>query len=261
MIEIKQLHLHTRDKPLISDLQCRLSLGEIWCVIGRNGVGKSTLLRTLAGIQTPNKGDILLNNQPLSEWSLKALAMQRALLGQDNIDAFGFTVLEQVLAARHPHGSRVWESPHDQEIAMHAMNEMGVADLAHRLVNTLSGGERQRVSLAAIWAQETPLVFLDEPMSALDLGHQVALMKQLKKKQQSAQKLIVMVSHDLNHALDVATHALLLMGNGEWFAGTREEAMTAPLLSQCLGYPLEIMEKDGRKVFLPSRQEQGDASN
>ena len=201
--------------------------GECWSVIGRNGAGKSTLLRTLAGLRPPDGGHVAIGGRALHDWPLAELARQRAFLAQSRSDAFAYTVIETVLSARHPyHDNRYWEGGEDQAIAMKSLEAMEVAELAARDVRTLSGGERQRVAIAAMLAQDTPLLLLDEPANALDLGHQVGVMKLLSQLCREQGKTAVMIGHDLTLAHSVSTHALLLMGDGRWLAGTTADAVS-----------------------------------
>ncbi len=127
-----------------------------WCVIGPNGVGKSTLLRTLVGLRQPDAGSVQLRGRLLSDWPLQDLARERAYLPQGRNDAFGYRVIEMVLAARHPYqDTRYWESDADMRAACAALAALDVSALAGRDVRTLSGGERQRVAIAAVLAQGT----------------------------------------------------------------------------------------------------------
>jgi iron complex transport system ATP-binding protein len=128
---------------------------------------------------------------------------------------------------------------------------MEVDHLAARDVRTLSGGERQRVAIAALLAQDTPLLLLDEPANALDLAHQVRTMSLLSRLCRHSGKTVVMIGHDLNLAHSISTHALLLMGDGRWHAGTVDDAMQAPLLSSYLGHPIDAIENKGRRLFIP----------
>jgi iron complex transport system ATP-binding protein len=228
-METLNLDLRIGDRSLVSSLNWRVEVGQCWCVIGRNGAGKSTLLRTLAGLREADGGMVMLHGQALPEWPLHELARERAYLPQGRSDAFGYRVIETVLAARHPfHDTGYWESDADYAAAYAALRALDVSALAGRDVRTLSGGERQRVAIAAMLAQDTPLLLLDEPTNALDLGHQVSVMALLEKLRCQSSKAVVMVSHDLNLAQRVATHALLLMGDGQWQAGPVEEVMTTP---------------------------------
>ena len=255
MIRAQNLRLKTGNRLLVDALDWRAQPGECWCVIGRNGVGKSTLLRSLAGLRDPDGGAVLLEDRPITEWPLLPLARTRSFLPQARSDAFGYCAIETVLAARHPYhsGSR-WESADDHQTAMQAMQAMEVADLAHRDVRTLSGGERQRVAIAALLAQDAPLMLLDEPANALDLAHQASVMALLSQLCREQQKTVVMAGHDLNLAHNVATHALLLMGDGQWQAGKADVVMTEALLSRCLGHPVEQVLHQGRVLYIPANK-------
>jgi iron complex transport system ATP-binding protein len=247
------LQLRIGQRLLLDQLNWQIQPGECWCVIGRNGAGKSTLLRTLAGLRQPDGGQVELNDRALADWPLAALARERALLPQARSDAFAYRVLETVLTARHPyHAERYWEDSDDHRAAHQALRAMEVDDLAERDVRTLSGGERQRVAIAALLAQDTPLLLLDEPANALDLAHQVGVMRLLAKLCREQCKSVVMVGHDLNLAHSVASHALLLNGDGSWQAGPLAQVMQEQLLSHCLGHPIELLQHGQRTLFIPA---------
>lgn len=255
LVRTRALDLAIGDRRLVTELDWDVHPGQLWCVIGRNGAGKSTFLRCLAGLRSADGGVIELTDRRLSDWSLPALARVRAFLPQGSRDAFGYRVIETVLAARHPyHDSGYWESDADQAAALDALAALDVAALAERDIRSLSGGERQRVAIAAVLAQDTPLLLLDEPANALDLAHQVSVMRLLANlcDETNPPKAVVMVSHDLNLAHSVASHALLLMGDGRWQAGPVAEVMTATILSECLGHPIEIIRHADRTIFIPT---------
>ncbi len=252
MMRTNKLLLKIGDRILVESLDWRIEPGQCWCVIGRNGAGKSTLLRTLAGLRQADGGDVRMQGRALADWPLPDLARERAYLPQARNDAFGYRVIETVLTARHPyHADRYWEGSDDHQAAYAALQAMEVADLAERDVRTLSGGERQRVAIAALLAQDTPLLLLDEPANALDLAHQVSVMRLLARLCREQKKTAVMVGHDLNLAYSVATHALLLMGDGRWQAGTVAEVMQAAILSRFLGHPIEAIQHGKRSIFIP----------
>jgi iron complex transport system ATP-binding protein len=252
-METAGLHLRVGKRTLISALDWKVHPGECWCVIGRNGAGKSTLLRTLAGLREPDVGYVSMKSRELKEWPLRALARERAYLPQGQNDAFGYSVMESVLSARHPYQvAGYWESSEDHRIALDALKALDAAHLSEQDIRSLSGGERQRVAIAAAVAQETPYLLLDEPTSSLDLAHQVSVMKLLARFCSEANKAVIMVSHDLNLAHGVASHALLLMENGEWQAGLANEVMTASLLERCLGHPIDIVQHRGRLIYIPA---------
>jgi iron complex transport system ATP-binding protein len=251
MIATSQLQLRAGQRLLVDALDWQAAPGECWCIIGRNGAGKSTLLRTLAGMREADAGQVTLDGRALGQWPLAELARRRAFLAQSRSDAFAYRVMETVLMARHPyHADRYWEGSDDHVAAEAALRALDVLDLAQRDVRTLSGGERQRVAIAALLAQDTPLLLLDEPANALDLAHQVSVMRLLASLSREQGKTVVMVGHDLNLAHRVASHALLLMGDGAWRAGTVNEAMQPAILSACLGHPIHTIAHGGRTIFL-----------
>ena len=253
MIRTQNLRLQTGTRMLVDALDWQVQPGECWCVIGRNGAGKSTLLRTMAGLRQPDGGSVLLEGRSLPDWPLLPLARTRAFLPQARNDAFGYCAIETVLAARHPyHTGGRWESDTDHHAALAALRAMEVVDLAARDVRTLSGGERQRVAVAALLAQDASLMLLDEPANALDLAHQASVMAILSRLCREQKKTVVMAGHDLNLAHGIATHALLLMGDGQWQAGRANEVMTESLLSRCLGHKVERVRHNGRIVYIPA---------
>lgn len=252
MISTHQLCLNIGQRRLIERLDWQVSAGECWSVIGRNGAGKSTLLRTLAGLRTADSGHVAIGERVLKDWPLADLARQRAFLAQSRSDAFAYTVIETVLSARHPyHDNHYWEGSDDHAIAIRALASMEVADLAARDVRTLSGGERQRVAIAAMLAQDTPLLLLDEPANALDLAHQVSVMTLLARLCREQGKTVVMIGHDLTLAHSVSTHALLLRGDGRWLAGAKDEVMRTDILGDYLGHPIDIIQHGHRSIFIP----------
>lgn len=255
MIETRQLRLTAGGRTLVEYLDWKVGAGECWCIIGRNGAGKSTLMRTLAGLREPDGGAVLMQGRPLGAWPLAELARQRAYLAQSRSDAFAYRAIETVLAARHPYaGPRYWEGSDDHRIAQEALASMEVLELAERDVRTLSGGERQRVAIAAMLAQDTPLLLLDEPANALDLAHQATVMRLLARLCRAQGKTAIMIGHDLGHAHQAASHALLLMGDGTWQTGPVAQVMQAPILSLCLGHPIEVVEHGARRLFIPTEE-------
>ena len=252
MIQTQDLCLQAGKRTLIRDLSWRVARGECWSIIGRNGAGKSTLLRTLAGLHRADAGTVSIRGRELSAWDPAELARERAFLAQSRHDAFAYSVIETVLSARHPyHANRYWEGSDDHHAAMQALAAMEVAELAARDVRTLSGGERQRVAIAAMLAQETPLLLLDEPANALDLAHQVSTMALLSRLCREQNKTVVTIGHDLNLAHRISSHALLLMGDGRWQAGSVDATMQPALLGDYLGHPIEMLEHGGRRIFIP----------
>jgi iron complex transport system ATP-binding protein len=257
MIASADLCLRAGSRLLLEQLDWQAGAGECWCVIGRNGAGKSTLLRTLAGVRDADGGTVALEGRALKDWAPLELARRRAFLAQSRSDAFAYRVIETVLMARHPyHADRYWEGSDDHLAAEQALRELDVLDLAGRDVRTLSGGERQRVAIAALLAQDTPLLLLDEPANALDLAHQVSVMRLLARLCRERGKTVVMVGHDLNLAHGVASHALLMMGDGQWQAGPVADVMQPAILSRCLGHPIDTIAHGARTIFIAGEHDE-----
>ncbi|MBI3783989.1 MAG: heme ABC transporter ATP-binding protein [Deltaproteobacteria bacterium] len=185
---------------VIDDISLELRCGEMLGVIGPNGSGKSTLLRLLSGVLQPERGDILLNGRPLAVYTRRQLGRQLAVVPQETIIEFPFSVTEVVLMGRSPHlGGFSFEGRRDLEIVHTAMARCGVSQLAKRSIHELSGGERQRVILARALAQEADILLLDEPGAFLDIRHEVEIYDLLHDLQREGRS-IVTVLHDLNLA-------------------------------------------------------------
>lgn len=234
-------------------LDWQVHAGQHWAVLGRNGAGKSTLLHTLAGLRHGDQGRILMDGKSLDAIPPRDLARIRGILPQRQLDPFASTVLETVLVGRHPHlGRWDWESAEDRRIALAALEETGLKDLAQRDVLTLSGGERQRLSIAQLLAQQPRLMLLDEPLTHLDLNHQVALMD-LMRRQAGSGTAVVSVLHDPGFAARYCDHVLLLFGTGTWLAGPTAEVLTATNLSCLYGHTLhELTDAGGQRWFVPA---------
>ncbi|MFI4953940.1 MAG: ABC transporter ATP-binding protein [Burkholderiales bacterium] len=233
------------------NLSLAVAPGQCWAILGRNGAGKTTLLQTLAGLRPAAAGTIELAGLPLGQLSPRDIARRRAVLPQDDSDAFAATVLETALVGRHPHLSRwQWEGAEDLAITRAALAAMDIGEAEARDVRTLSGGERRRVALAALLAQQPDLLFLDEPSSHLDLAHQLALLDRLTSLARTQHKAILMVLHDVNLAVRCCDHALLL-DRGTAQAGPAAELLTAARLSELYGVPLQAVATSHGQVFAP----------
>lgn len=269
MLQTHALTLRAGERVLVDWLDLAIAPGECWCLAGPNGAGKTTLLGTLAGLRPiddkPQRdatitasGRVDIAGKPLAQWRPGTLAKVRALMPQQSRDAFGATALEVVLAGRHPYLAQgrwgAWESDDDVALAIAALAQVGLEDFASRDVTTLSGGERQRVSLAAVIAQATPLLLLDEPVSHLDLHHQIDALERLARHAQRDDCAVVFSCHDLNLARRFATHALLLDGRGGWRAGPAQDVLSAEYCSDAFGYPLRLIRDGDDEALVPVRR-------
>lgn len=221
----------------VAEVSLELPRGKVVAVVGPNGCGKSTLLKLLCGQLVPQAGSViagLANPRDLQTLAPADIARLVALVPQSTSVGFDYSVRQIVLMARWATHARAglatalgFETAADHRLADAAMWAMDVHHLADRPITQLSGGERQRVIVARALAQETPIVLLDEPASALDLWHQLELFAQLGQLAHAEGKAILMVTHDLNHALAYADHVVLMDAGRVVAAGLPPEVLTA----------------------------------
>jgi len=204
-----------RGEPVLRNVSFEVRAGTFLAIAGPNGVGKSTLVNILAGLLKPQSGAILLNGENLRSSSVQDIARRVAVVRQEFIPAFAFSVLETVLMARTLYYGRLgFESKADREIVMRALELTDTTPFASRPLGSLSAGERQRVFIARGLAQDTPILLLDEPTSFLDLKHQVKIYDLLKSIQTTKGTTIVAITHDLNLAAQYCNETLLLYPRG-----------------------------------------------
>lgn len=252
LLEARRLTLGVGGRILVRELNFCLNPGEMWCLLGPNGAGKTTLLHTVVGLREPQGGSVQLGGRALEDWPPGEAAQVRGFLPQTMHDAFSASVAEIVLLGRHPYLARwQWEGEGDREIVFAALRAMDLEGFEERDVLTLSGGERQRVALAALLAQDPPLLLLDEPVSHLDLHHQVLVLEHLGKLARERGKGVLFTVHDLNLAARFADHALMLTPQGTVRQGSIGEVMTEPDLSCAFGHRVARLEVVGRTLFIP----------
>jgi len=230
-----------------------IEAGQCWCVLGRNGAGKTTLLRTLAGLHPPDAGVILLDGQPIDTLKRPHIARRLGVLFQEHQDLFPATVLESVLAGRHPY-LHAWqrESPADIERARQALAFVDLSGFEQRPLHTLSGGERRRAGIATLLTQDPALFLLDEPTNHLDLHHRTRLLEALRDHVRGQGKALFMVLHDINLAARLADHLVLLTGDGGAITGTRAQVLTTGNLERLYGHELEQVGTRHGPAWLPT---------
>jgi iron complex transport system ATP-binding protein len=231
-----------RGADFLTDVSLAARFGECWGIVGPNGAGKSTLIRLLAGIARPSRGRILLRNRSLASFSATQRAQQIAYLPQRLAVPNDLTAGEVVLMGRYPHRSMgLFESAHDMGRVRDAMSLTETDVYLNRPMGSLSGGEAQRVHLAAALAQEPSVLLLDEPTTALDWKHQLAIFSVLRRLADRGDMIVVVVTHDLNLAARFCD-AALLMNNGRVVGrGPVRDILTPGALAPVFGVRVETL--------------------
>ena len=248
----RKLSVSIGDAMVCRGLDLEIEAGSRWAILGVNGVGKTTLLSTLAGLRAPDAGEVRMDDRLLAVLPARQRARRLGLMTQE--DSFHIsdpetTALDVALLGRLPHLD--WwrgESAHDLELAQTALAAVGLSGIADRRAAMLSGGERRRLSLAALLAQEVPLCLLDEPTSHLDLHQQIAFMDLLVGWDG---RTLVMTLHDVNLAARYCTHALLLFGDGQWCAGPVAGMLSAEILTRLYRHPVIAVATPSGSAYLP----------
>jgi len=224
------------DVSVLHDVSLELGASEFTAVIGPNGSGKTTLLRAMSRIPMTTTGDILLDGKDIHSIPAREFATRVAVVPQDTLIAFDFSVLEIVLMGRSPRlGRFAIEGARDTQIALDALERTGTAHLRDRQINALSGGERQRVLVARALAQEPEALLLDEPTSHLDISFQFEIMDLIKSLNRERGMTVLAILHDLNLASQYCDR-LIMIGQGRVQAdGSPEEVITADNIRRVYG--------------------------
>jgi iron complex transport system ATP-binding protein len=237
---------------VLEGVDLAVAAGEVVGVLGRNGAGKTTLLRVACGALTPDAGQVLLEGRALASIERRERARSVALVSQDTQVPFSFSVAELVLMGRTPHlGWLGFEGAHDLEVALAALDRMGIAALADRSVLTLSGGERQLAMVARALAQQPRLLLLDEPTAFLDLRHRLEVLTVVRELAAAGGSALV-VSHDLGVAARFCDRLVLLGGGRILASGPPRDVLTPETLRAAFGIEADVsLAADGVPVVVP----------
>lgn len=232
-LEVKALSLSLGGSLILDDLSFSLERGRLLVVVGPNGAGKSSLLRCVGQIYKNYSGCVSLEGVPLAETPRKKLARRIAWVHQEGTASLSSTVREFAEMSRYP-----WQkafsgiSSYDRERVEDSLTLAGVGDLAERELRSLSGGERQRALIASALAQETDVLFLDEPMSFLDYRHQVETLELIQRINKERGMTIILITHDINLALRGADKILALKKGRLVWCGNRDGLLQEGLLDK-----------------------------
>lgn len=241
---------------VFKEITIELNSGDILFVLGPNGVGKTTLFKTIMGFLKTDTGTFLFNDQNIKLWKSDKIAKNIAYVPQSHTPPFPFKVKEVVLMGRTVHLSR-FSSPKskDIQIAEEAMNELGIHHLRDKIYTEISGGERQLVLIARALCQEARILIMDEPTANLDFGNQIRVYKQIQKLAKKGIG-IILSSHVPNHALHFATHVALMNHNSISRIASPEELITSASIKELYEVDAKIFVIPGgdnrrRKVCIP----------
>ncbi|MGE7953288.1 ABC transporter ATP-binding protein [Lysinibacillus xylanilyticus] len=238
----KDLTIGYSNQVIVDKLNVSIPNQKITALVGANGSGKSTILKTMARVLSPLTGHVLLDGELIFSKSTKEVAKKLAILPQNPIAPDGLTVHELVSYGRYPHqkgfGSLTRE---DRKIVNWAIEVTGMFEFYDRPVDQLSGGQRQRAWIAMALAQQTDILFLDEPTTFLDMAHQLEVLKLLKRLNEEQQRTIIMVVHDLTHATRYADHIVAIKNGRIVSEGTATQVVTKEVLREVFKIEADII--------------------
>ncbi|MFC7228307.1 ABC transporter ATP-binding protein [Salinirubellus salinus] len=236
------------DDPVVSDVSFDVERGELVALLGPNGVGKSTLLRTVLGLRDPLSGTVTLDGEDVATLERTDVARRLGYVPQSESGGLPSTVFETVLTGRKPHTS--WRpTAEDREVVGEVLTEVGIDDLAMRPLTDLSGGQRQQVRLARALAQQPAALVLDEPTSSLDLRHQFDVLDHVARLADEG-LAVLFALHDLELATRYADR-LVFLADGEVAAVGGPEVVTSDLVAEVYDIRARVVDVEGHRVVLP----------
>lgn len=240
MLELKEVSCGYGSKTVLSGVSLSVRLGEILCLLGPNGVGKTTLFKTILGFLELQGGEITLDGANIRQWPPKRLAQKIGYVPQAHVPPFPFTVLEVVIMGRTAHlGMFASPSRQDRKLAEDALDALDVGCLKERIYTELSGGERQMVLIARALTQQPEFLVMDEPTANLDFGNQVRVLEQVKRLARQGLG-VIMTSHFPDHAFLCSSKVALLEKDNRLTVGEAERVVTEANLKSAYGVNVRI---------------------
>jgi iron complex transport system ATP-binding protein len=250
----QSLDVSIAGKQICRQLNLELSAGQFWGMLGPNGIGKTTLLKCMAGLSQPDSGMVLLENQGMDKLPRRAIARLLGMLQQHTVYIFDASVLETAMTGRHPHlGHWEREGPKDKQKALDAIRAVDLEGFESRSVTGLSGGEARRLAFASLIVQEPAILLLDEPTNHLDMKHQIRIMNQVQAQVADEQRSAMVALHDVNLAARYCSHIFMLFGDGDWQAGPTEDLLRLEHIERLYQCPVESVQSSTGIRFLPGK--------
>lgn len=244
-LEINNIVCGFGSRIVVDGFSTVINSGDILCLLGPNGVGKSTLFKTILGFLKPMGGDILLDGKTIFRLSPKEYARVIGYVPQIHIPPFPFRVIDVVMMGRTAHiGVFSAPSQRDYEISEKALARLGINSLAERTYTDISGGERQMVLIARALAQEPAFLLLDEPTSNLDFGNQARVLQCIKNLAREAKLGIIMTTHFPDHVFQCEGDVALMEWNNVYLAGNAEDIITTENMKNTYGIEVKILRND-----------------
>ncbi|MDP8220866.1 MAG: ABC transporter ATP-binding protein [Candidatus Stygibacter frigidus] len=242
MIKIDKLSAGYHQRKVLHEVNLTFESGSFTALLGPNGAGKTTLLKCLSGFLKPVKGSIQVKGKNLNEYSSRELAHQIALIPQNFQLQFEYQVRELVLMGRFPYlgylGSYTKE---DQEIVTGILEDLDLLEFADKNFSELSGGEQQRVAIARALVQKTPILLLDEAFASLDVNHAIGIMQLLAEINQKHDKTIILVSHNINLAVEYCSKVILMKQGKIIGQGKPAEVITEEVLAEVYEHNIHVI--------------------
>jgi len=242
-LKIEQLTFSSPEKILFEHLDVEFSYGKLISVLGANGVGKTTFFKCLLRILEATSGTVYLDDKSIEHFSRQEIARKIAYIAQTHTPSFPYRVLDIVLMGKTPHLHQFYQTPteKDEQVAYAILQSLDIEHLAEKNYRRLSGGERQLVMIAQAMMQDTKIIIMDEPLSSLDFGYQHKIYQVIKQMTEQG-KLIIVSTHQPEHALTYSDEVLILEKDCQFHFGAPLEVMTIKVLERIYKIKISLQE-------------------
>ena len=244
-IEVRNLGVSYGNHCVFKNINLDINEANLTCILGPNGVGKSTFIYCLNKLLKPTEGTVMINGKDVTQTSFKELSKIMSFVPHSEEATFSMSVMDTVLMGRHPHAGAIL-TKHDLKIAAENIKLLGIADLSNRMLDELSAGQRQRAMIARGLSQEPKILLLDEPTANLDVKYQMLVMKMLRDIARIKNITVIVICHDLNVTSMYADRIILMHNGGVYADGTSEEVLTAENVKKVYGVDCEVSTLQGR---------------